>query len=444
MSVLTLAGKPIDWRNPPAPTARVKWSKTDMYGRAVTGSLRTIAFIDHLDTLARKKYNAPVVIIQPPYNSGVAASEGTHDYDACFDWYIPGVAWREQERFARANGMADWWRRPPAFGNHQHGFPLPPREGFTVSDDFKVGGFKVGKYVDGGYSLYGRPVASSQLEDYYEERTGLAGHAKDSGSWFPPNKTATIFDLNAYIRRQRRALVPSPKGQEAIAHINSHGPLARLGGAKGQALWDQWEASLRGEATANVRAGITNLFSLDSNKRDGLPNLGAGLRRIGGKGIDVLAKRQAKNGAKVKVIKRRTVNMHIDGHDCYGTKVKVTFPSGATVKYWYVVANLGRGVEADVFTRTAKRIRKAFGANAIYNFIEVDEADKPEEKDILLTIFPKSEFRWVAENRLSPTLVGRKVKVDVLSTSVKVASPGMAKVSPARVMVETVVGPKTK
>jgi len=443
MSVLTLAGKPIDWRNPPAPTARVKWSKPDMYGRAVTGSLRPIAFIDHLDTPARKKYNAGVVIIQPPYNDGVAASAGTHDYDACFDWYIPGVAWPEQNRFARANGMANWLRTPPAFGYHQHGFPLPPREGTTISDDFKVAGFKVGKYVDGGYSLYGRAVASSQLEDYYNERTGLSGHAHDP-SWFPANKAATIFNLNDYIRRQRRALVPVPKGQEAIAHIESHGPLARLGGAQGEELWEDWEASIRAEANSNIRAGVTTLLAVDSNHREGLPNFGAGLRRIGGKGIDLLAKRQAKNGAKVKVIKRRSVNMHIDGHDCYGTKVKVTFPSGKTATYWYVLANFGRGVEAEVFTRTAKRIRKAFGENAIYCFLEVDEADKPEEKDILLTIFPESEFRWIAKSRLSPMLVGRKVKVEVLSTGTKVASPGMAKVSPARVMVETVVGPKTK
>lgn len=203
MSVLTLPGGAINWRKPPKPTTRVLWSRRDMYGRPVTGSLRTIAHLDHLDTLARQKFGTPIVVIQPPYNRGVAASAGTHDLDACSDLYIPGVPWRTQEKFFRANGFACWWRRPPSFGNHIHGFTLPPAEGRVVSDDFKVGGFKVGKYVDGGFSLLGGLVTSSQIADYYEHRTGLSGHAFDTGSWFPPNIRSTIFDLNAYIAKQK-------------------------------------------------------------------------------------------------------------------------------------------------------------------------------------------------------------------------------------------------
>jgi hypothetical protein len=442
MSVLTLAGKPIDWAKPPAPTARVMWSNRASNGKAVTGSLRTIAFIDHLSILSMKKYNSPVIVIQPPYNTTVAASAGTHDYDACFDWYIPNVPWREQERFARANGMADWWRRPPAFGNHQHGFPLPPREGASINDDFSVGGFKVGKYVDGGWSLYGREVTSSQLGDYYARRTGLAGHALDSGSWFPPVISKTIFNLNAYIARQRRAAAPAPKGKDEVANILAHAPLARLGGEKGQDLWDEWEATLRAQGNANMKAALTTTYTLDTNKRDGLPRLGAGLKRIGGVGIDLIAKRQAVGGAKIKVIKRRTVKMHIDGHDCYGVRLKVTFPSGRSVKYWLVMANLGRGVSTEVFTRTIARIHKAFGDRAIYNFMEVDEADRPNENAIIRAEFPGSAFTYVNRGRLVQTLVGNKAPVKVVDTIIRAASPGMAKVSPPRQMVMTVVGPK--
>ena len=60
MSVLTLAGKPIDWAHPPAPTTKVMWSQRTSGGKPVTGSLRTIAFIDHLSILAMKKYNTGI------------------------------------------------------------------------------------------------------------------------------------------------------------------------------------------------------------------------------------------------------------------------------------------------------------------------------------------------------------------------------------------------
>lgn len=209
MSVLTLAGKPIDWRNPPKPTTRVLWSNKTSSGRQVTGSLRHVAHLDHLNILAKKKYGAGIVIIQPAYNKGVRASAGTHDYDACVDVYIPGVSWAEQQRFFRANGLAAWWRRPPAFSiNHIHGFTLPPQEGRVRSDDFMMFGFKVGRFIDGGWSIYGRQNASSQLQAYYDHRDALKSNLRDY-SWFPADIKATIFDLDAYVKRQLVS-VPTP------------------------------------------------------------------------------------------------------------------------------------------------------------------------------------------------------------------------------------------
>lgn len=202
MTVLTLTGKKINWAKPPHPTARVMWSQRDTSGRAVTGSLRTIAHLDHLNTLAVKKFDSGIVVMQPPYNTTVPQSEGTHDFDACLDVFIPNVSWETQQRFFRANGAGAYYREPPAFTSHIHYFTLPPREGSDVSDDYRSGGFKVGRYVDGGWSTYGRRVASSQIEDYYNHRTALSGHAHDP-SWFPPDIGATIFNLNAYVNRQR-------------------------------------------------------------------------------------------------------------------------------------------------------------------------------------------------------------------------------------------------
>lgn len=211
MTVLTLKGKELDWDAPRTlkPTMIVKWSDKDMYGREVKGSLRTIAQLDLMSVRAKRRFNSRVVIIQPPFNTSVAASAGTHDFDACMDWYIPGLDWWRTQRFGRWNGQGCWYRHAPLFGNHIHGFVLPPREGQSISDDFKVHGYKVGKYVDGGYGTYGRLVTSSQLADYYNRAFGLSNqHTYDSDKSWHPGRTkggieATLFDLPKYITKKR-------------------------------------------------------------------------------------------------------------------------------------------------------------------------------------------------------------------------------------------------
>lgn len=196
-----LDGKPINWRKPPAPNKMVLWTKKTTSGRQIRGSFRTICHMDRLNRLAYLRWGVGVSVIQPDWNTGVAASAGTHDFDATWDLWIAGVDPWEQQRFFRRNGMGGWMRKPPLFGWHYHGFTLPPREGSTVSDDFKVHGFKVGKYVDGGFSLFGRLVTSSQISDYYQKAFGLSGqHTPGSDtSWFPKNISGTIFNLNKFV-----------------------------------------------------------------------------------------------------------------------------------------------------------------------------------------------------------------------------------------------------
>lgn len=212
MAVLTLAGKPINWAKPPKPTTRVMWSQRDIYGRYVTGSLRTIAHVDYLNEQSKKEFGVGIRVFQPPYNRTVKASAGTHDYDACLDLYIPGVAWSTQQKFFRKHGFAAWWRKASkSWPNHIHGFTLPEQEGTNRADDFDMAGFTVGYLVDGGWSTRGRPVASAQITSYYNHRSGLSGNARDT-SWFPPNIKSTIFDLSDYIARQlAMEVVPAPK-----------------------------------------------------------------------------------------------------------------------------------------------------------------------------------------------------------------------------------------
>lgn len=187
-----LNGKPINWLKPPDPNKMCLWTKKTSSGRAIKGSFRTLCHMNRLNNLAVKKFGKEIVVIQSDWNTGVAASAGTHDYDAVWDIYIPGVSWWDMQRFLRANGFGCWYRHPPLFGNHIHGFTLPVPEGKFRGDDFAMQGTKVGIYVPG------------QLEDYYKEAFGLSGqHTPGSdNSWFPPNKEATVFDLSKYVARR--------------------------------------------------------------------------------------------------------------------------------------------------------------------------------------------------------------------------------------------------
>lgn len=196
MTVLNLfgrhAGRPVRWDRPQDPTRRVMWDQRDMYGRKVTGSIRTIAHLDQTSARAERRFGSPIVVIQPPYNTTVEASKGTHDFDNCLDFYIPGVPWWTQQRFWRANGGWGWYRFPPKFGNHIHGGCVPVPEGRDPGDDFTT---KVGIYVP------------DQLRDYYNHAFGLYQmHEPGSDkSWFPRDIKARVFDLNLYIERQLKA-----------------------------------------------------------------------------------------------------------------------------------------------------------------------------------------------------------------------------------------------
>lgn len=190
MTILTLAGKPLDLNQDLDPTMMVKWDRTDTGGDPVRGSLRTIAHIDDMNEKALRRFGVPYTIIQPPFNTGVPASAGTHDWDVMRDWYLPGVPWWTAQRWGRANGEFVWYRHPPLFGNHLHGGTLPVPEGKVRSDDFAT---RVGIYVPG------------QLIDYYNHAFGLSGqHTPGSDkSWFPADIDATVFNLNDYIQRKR-------------------------------------------------------------------------------------------------------------------------------------------------------------------------------------------------------------------------------------------------
>lgn len=194
MSVLNLkTGKEIKWdRTSLNPRHKVRWSRDSIHGTRVVGSLRTISHFEYLDRKAMHRFGVHFTIIQPPYNTDVPASAGTHDFDCCVDWYLPGVDWWTAQRWGRYNGLGCWYRRPPAFSPHIHGFTLPALDNGKLSWTFAT---KVGIYVPG------------QLYDYYKHAFGLSGqHVPNSdSSWFPKNIASTVFDLKAFIQHERAA-----------------------------------------------------------------------------------------------------------------------------------------------------------------------------------------------------------------------------------------------
>lgn len=215
MAVLLLTGKPVNWMKPPKASAKVMWSQRTTDGKRVYGSFRCIAWLDRTNYLAKKRFGRGIVVYQGGYNSSIAKSKGTHDFSEVFDLWIPGVPGSTQQMFFRANGGGFFWRKPPAFMEHEHGFVLPPVSDQDVSKRWLKSGFKVGYLVDGGWSTSGHDHASSQIADYYGRKDALAGHSHDS-SWHPGDKpghkgtvhdiNATVFSLAHYINIKQAAL----------------------------------------------------------------------------------------------------------------------------------------------------------------------------------------------------------------------------------------------
>ncbi|MCW2496387.1 hypothetical protein [Jatrophihabitans sp.] len=162
-------------------------------GRSFQATRRTVAHLTAtIERLAKIRPDAQLIVIQGCYNTGVAASAGTHDYDAVFDVQIVGMGWWDAQAFLRRNGWAAWVRQPPTFSWHIHMVSL----GYPG---------KVGVYVPG------------QVDDYYAHALGLKGQ-HDSGSdpsWHPADINSTVFDYPAWLIDQE-ANMPLNKDDEAL------------------------------------------------------------------------------------------------------------------------------------------------------------------------------------------------------------------------------------
>jgi hypothetical protein len=104
---------------------------------------------------------------------------------------------------------------------------------------------------------------------------------------------------------------------------------------------------------------------------------------------------------------------------------------GRTVILWQ--ANLGRGVSVAEFTTNLRRVLDAGGPRAVYAFQEIDEADAPEEMDILAALTADTH-RIVGRRTAVPILVPRHL--DLVGSIQTPACKGLALFTPNRIVNE--------
>lgn len=150
--------------------------------------------------LALRHPKARLRIIQTCYNTTIAASAGTHDYDAVFDVEILGMDWWQAQRFLRRRGWAAWFRHTgswaPSSYWHIHMVSIPPglRANPTSSEVLAAYGrlgIRVGVYVPG------------QVDDFYAHALGLKDQhrAGIDDSWYPDSINATVFRRRWWLNR---------------------------------------------------------------------------------------------------------------------------------------------------------------------------------------------------------------------------------------------------
>lgn len=133
---------------------------------------------DTIGRLTRRFANTNLVVIQPPFNDGVDASAGTHDFCSAFDVQIVGWSWLAMQSYLRQRGWAAWYR------------PELWRDGKRIWGDHI---HMVGLGCHGPVGA----LIPGQIDDYYAHKTGLDGHAPDP-SWHPADIDSTIFDFTAW------------------------------------------------------------------------------------------------------------------------------------------------------------------------------------------------------------------------------------------------------
>lgn len=146
------------------PRETIRWQrKNDIWGDPIFGSRATVAQLEDTDQRCLAQFGVGFEVMQGCFNTDVALSAGTHDFDRCVDGFIPRVDWLVAQRFLRGPcRWFCWYRKPPTFSSHIHA---------CASHTYDT---RVGEFVPGQMADY---VAKPPLD-------GLAGTTLDL-TWHP-------------------------------------------------------------------------------------------------------------------------------------------------------------------------------------------------------------------------------------------------------------------
>lgn len=100
-------------------------------------------------------------------------------------------------------------------------------------------------------------------------------------------------------------------------------------------------------------------------------------------------------------------------------------------------ANMGRGVETLEFRRNFDRVIRRGGLRSVFGWMEIDEADKPEEMDYLVDRLHKTH-RIIGEQTMVPLCVPRHL--GLADWHIEPACKGLAGMTPNRVVTQALIG----
>ena len=175
----------------------------------------------------------------------------------------------------------------------------------------------------------------------------------------------------------------------------------------------------------------------DNNTHGGMPKWGG--HALYEHEFDYIGAAHASNGCRLKVLKRRKLDGHVDNHEYIGVKVCVTWPSGRKTKMWLVQANIGRDASAETALNDMKRIKKAFPGHSVIGLDEIDEADDPNETMMVKKVWNPKKYHIVGLGKKSLVIVSPKLRVP--REKIMQACKGMDHITPARDLVELVISP---
>jgi len=100
-------------------------------------------------------------------------------------------------------------------------------------------------------------------------------------------------------------------------------------------------------------------------------------------------------------------------------------------------ANMGRGVTTLEFQRNFDRVVRRAGLRSVFGWVEIDEADKPEEMDYLVDRLHKTHL-IVGDNTNAPLCIPRHLAL--VDWDVEPACKGLAGMTPNRVITQATIG----